>query len=153
DAVADWVHARTDSGVLIQSPPLDLPGATRVRLVLPPDGANAPRIVPSPMADVTPEQREMRGGTVALAPREGVTIHADVAAALGHGWDDHQRDDVLRRLELAVPGASAAPPIEEVVVEGPTAPFDGAAAGVALAEVDGVLRPSWFVHAGATATL
>lgn len=97
-----------------------------------------------PSARTSPDKRERGQATTRLPVEAGShTLTLDLGPALEQGWDGAKE---LQSIEVALQGRVVGAALLGAGADMPDA------AGVLQAEADGVLRPSWYVHPGATAS-
>jgi arylsulfatase A-like enzyme len=156
ERAAEWTVAPDPSGARITSP--DLSGyadltvfSFRLR------ASGAREAIATPLLDdggKESNQRVWRTVRQVLdqAPdsTEPTLISFDLTEAIRGNWLDETRHGALARIEILVLGADAAETkLESVSAERSEFRFDAAAAAVERIDRGGIIRPSWFVHAGA----
>ncbi|MBP1611785.1 MAG: Choline-sulfatase [Acidobacteria bacterium] len=154
-----WKRSVVAEGVRFTSPPLgpELGDAARLRIVLRPGGASKVNVLPVlEVKQAKAIQAQMRGINLPLPPAadplKPVTVESDVKETLRGNWSDEADQPRLQRIEITLPGASPDKgALDEVTFESEAAVYAHAAAGAATVDSGGVLRPSYFVHTGATA--
>jgi arylsulfatase A-like enzyme len=154
-----WKRSVVAEGVRYSSPPLgpELGEAARVRIVLRPGGASKVNVLPVlEVKQAKAIQAQMRGINLPLPPSSDpvkpVTVESDVKETLRGNWSDEADQPRLQRIEITLPGAAPDKgTLEEVTFESEAAVYEHAAAGAATVDSGGVLRPSYFVHTGASA--
>ncbi len=157
EAVSEWRVEAAPGGVRVSSPEIPA-GLTetieRLRLELTPGGAIRARVSPILKAERSASgQRELRSVGIGFerdaAPDQPITFEVDLHEAIRGNWDDTTGGSVVERLEVVLPGASArSVRVVSASLLGPLARYEGAAAGVQRVELDGTIRPSWFLHGG-----
>ena len=155
-AVSRWSVAPIDDGVRLTSPEFDpeLGDIHRLRLVLTPGGATRVAIVPLVrMQQGEKRQREHRVFEIALerdaGPDEPVTLEVDLTEAVRGNWGDAAANGSLERIEITLPFARAEDVrLTEASLLGAGALYQDAPAATRPVELDGLIRPSWYVHGG-----
>lgn len=162
EALAEWERRSNTEAVTLRGPeiPPEAGEATRLLIVLTPGGAREVRILPMVRARQSEEsQRSNRTIIVGLErdapPDEPVSIRVDLTAAVRDNWGDAvARRRYLERIELSLPGASGERVrLLEVLLAGEGLAYEEAAAGTRRVEIDGLVRPSWYVNPGARTRL
>jgi arylsulfatase A-like enzyme len=144
--------------LLFRSPALDagLSQSTEVRIKLRPGGATAATVVPISAGGGVGRDRAFRTVSFPLEPdpdNATVTLSLDVRELLQRSWDSLATRGALQLIEITLEQADPARTgLEELVFLDALAPYTEPA-GVQHVEVDGALRPSLYLHAGASARL
>jgi arylsulfatase A-like enzyme len=157
-AVSRWKVEPIDDGVRLTSPELqpELGEVNTLRLVLTPGGATSVAIIPLVRTQQKEErQREHRLFEIALErdaePDEPVTLEVDLTEAVRGNWGDVTAGGPLERIEILLPFARAEKVrVLEASLLGAGALYEGAAAAARPVELDGLIRPSWYVHGGSS---
>lgn len=155
-AVSRWSVSPVDDGVRLTSPELDpeLGDVHTLRIVLTPGGATRVAIVPLVrMKQRENRQRQHRGFEIALerdaGPEEPVTLEVDLTEAVRGNWGDAAANGSLERIEITLPFARTEDVrLLEASLLGADALYQDAAAATRPVEMDGLIRPSWYVHGG-----
>jgi arylsulfatase A-like enzyme len=156
-----WTRERTGEGVRITSPDLgpEARGSSSLHLALTPGAAREVWITPLVMGlQSVSHQRLYRTFQVALppdaAPSLRVDLRIDLDEAVRGNWDDEMLAGSLAQLEITLPGAQPDEIVlHEALLEGPGAIFQEAVAAVRPVEIEGVIRPAWYVNGGGTVRL
>ncbi|MCO4744349.1 MAG: sulfatase [Proteobacteria bacterium] len=160
--LAAWQEFTFSGGeVGFQSPVLnaDLGDATTVRLELVPGNTVHVELTASFDAKIDRRQRGLRTMAFQLDGAEAnevTVLEGPLSEVVGGNWDDDRYPHrTLKRFELRVPNATEREgmKLKRLEILGPTAAYAGTVAGQRTLEVDGVLRPGWFVHGGAAVDL
>ncbi|HET6277635.1 MAG TPA: sulfatase-like hydrolase/transferase, partial [Candidatus Polarisedimenticolia bacterium] len=157
-AVSRWKVEPIDDGVRLTSPELqpELGEVHRLRLVLTPGGATRVAIIPLVrMQQGETRQRQHRLFDIALerdaGPDEPVTLEVDLTEAVRGNWGDVTSGGSLERIEITLPFARAeSVRLLEASLLGAGALYEDAAAAARPVELDGLIRPSWYVHGGSS---
>ena len=155
-AVARWKVEPIDDAVRLTSPEIEpeIGDVHKLRLVLTPGGATRVAIVPLVrMKQREKVQREHRVFEIGLerdaGPDEPVTLEVDLTEAVRGNWGDAAASGSLERIEITLPFARAEDVrLLEASLLGVGALYEGAAAAARPGELEGVIRPSWYVHGG-----
>jgi arylsulfatase A-like enzyme len=159
--LASWkrgqaLAAPSGAALAIRSPDLDprLAQATEVRLTLRPGGATQVHVLPVSAGGGLGRDRAFRTASFPLAPNPDnspVTLSLDVRELLQHSWDSLVTRGALQFIEITLEHADPARmSLEELVFLDALAPYTEPAA-VQYVDLDGVMRPSLYLHAGASA--
>jgi arylsulfatase A-like enzyme len=156
-----WRVEADGDAVVYRSPVLgpELQRTARARLTLTPGGGRSVEIVNVPdSAETARRERVQRlWGTLLLPIEESpdeqghVRLEADLLELTRGTWSAAEEGASLRQIEVRLPGADAAAArLERVELVDDAAQFEHAAAGRTRLELDGTLRPGWFVRGGAS---
>lgn len=162
DELALW-HRFVFSGgeVGLMSPTIraDLDSAETLRLTVTPGAARNLELTTSFARDIDRHQRGLRTIRFALDgedPEGTVVLDAPLSEVLGGNWDDERFPDRrLRRLEVRVDSEAQAEgmSLQRLEILGRDAAFAGQPAGRRTLEVEGALRPGWFLRGGSQVVL
>ncbi|TNE83972.1 MAG: hypothetical protein EP330_30865 [Deltaproteobacteria bacterium] len=162
EELADWhkfVFSGGEVGWMSPVVQANLEGADTLRLTLVPGNARKVELTTAFAREIDRRQRGLRTMSFALDgedPEGTVVLDGPLSEVLGGNWDDERFPDrSLRRLEMRVDSEAEAEGLQLVRLDilGREAAFVGRAAGREVLEVDGALRPGWFVRGGATVEL
>lgn len=159
ERLAAWKKTAVGDNVLFSSPELgpEMDAAVRMRITLRSGGARKVHVLPV-LAVVKSQkvQPNIRGFEIPLPPDAGpdspVTLEADVKETLRGNWADESGLNRLQRIEITLPRAILQQAeLVEVRFDGEAAVYAHAAAGTAVVDREGILRPALFLHPGASA--
>jgi arylsulfatase A-like enzyme len=168
-ALASWSADELDAwrvdgdggAVVYRSPAFgaELQRTARARLTLTPGGSRTIEIVNLPGSGEPPRSERARRlwGTLLLPIEQSpdaqghVRLEANLLELARGTWSAAEEGARLNRLEVRLPGADgAAARLERLELVDDAAQFEHAAAERTRLELDGIIRPGWFVRGGAS---